>query len=68
MGQQSSYTLSLTYNGESRTTVVPAEYMTWMPGYEYTYVFKFTEESVSFVASLFVYTKWQSGYSETVDW
>ena len=41
---QGSYTLSVTVGGgEPRTIIVPAEYMTWNPGYDYTYIFKITE-------------------------
>ena len=40
---QGSYTLSLKVISEERTATVPAEYMTWKPGYYYTYVFKITE-------------------------
>jgi hypothetical protein len=41
---QGTYTLTVSMNGEKRTTVVPAEYMNWKPGYQYTYIFKITEE------------------------
>ena len=41
---QGSYTLSVSVNGQTKTAVVPAEYMTWQPGYSYTYVFKITDE------------------------
>lgn len=41
---QGSYTLSVKVNGQARTAVVPAEYMQWLPGYSYTYIFKITEE------------------------
>ncbi len=41
---QGSYTLSVSVNGIARTAVVPAEYMQWLPGYSYTYIFKITEE------------------------
>lgn len=41
---QGSYTLSVRVNGQARTAVVPAEYMQWLPGYSYTYIFKITEE------------------------
>ena len=37
---QSSYTMTVSVNGEPKTTVVPAQYMTWQPGYLYTYIFK----------------------------
>lgn len=43
---QGSYTLSVNFNNdlEPKTAVVPANYMTWLPGYSYTYVFKITDE------------------------
>ena len=41
---QGSYTLNVNVNGSGRTAVVPAQYMRWLPGYSYTYVFKINEE------------------------
>lgn len=41
---QGSYTMHVTVNGTSKTAVVPAEYMSWKPGYSYTYIFKITDE------------------------
>ena len=47
---QGSYTMSVWMNSDNvsdpatRTAVVPAEYMTWQPGYSYTYIFKITEQ------------------------
>ncbi len=40
---QGSYTLSVKVNNDPRTVVVPAQYMDWQPGYEYTYIFKITD-------------------------
>ena len=40
---QGSYTLTVNLNGADKTCTVPAEYMTWLPGYSYTYIFKITE-------------------------
>lgn len=37
---QGSYTLEVSVDGDPKTTVVPAEFMTWLPGYSYTYIFK----------------------------
>ena len=37
---QGSYTLKVSVNGEPKSVVMPAEYMNWLPGYEYTYMFK----------------------------
>ena len=41
---QGSYTLSVKVNNQDRTCTVPAAYMSWLPGYSYTYIFKITEE------------------------
>lgn len=41
---QGSYTLSVNINGEEKTAVVPQQYMQWLPGYQYTYVFKITDD------------------------
>lgn len=42
---QGSFTLSVKVGGggDPKTCVVPAEYMTWTPGYQYTYIFKILE-------------------------
>lgn len=39
-----SYTMTVTVNNTTKTAVVPAEYMSWKPGYSYTYIFKITED------------------------
>ena len=50
VASQGSYTMSVWINNDNqeaaatRTAVVPAEYMTWLPGYSYTYIFKITED------------------------
>ena len=42
---QGSYTVEVSVvTDEIKTAVVPAEYMSWKPGYEYTYKFKITEK------------------------
>ena len=57
---QGTYTLKVTINGgDPKTAVVPAEFMNWQPGFEYTYIFKINEEggvSIDVVQSAF--TKW----------
>lgn len=40
---QDTFTLSLRVNGAERTCTVPVQYMQWLPGYSYTYVFRITE-------------------------
>lgn len=41
---QGSYTMSVKVNNTTKTAVVPAKYMSWKPGYSYTYIFKITDE------------------------
>lgn len=41
---QGSYTLTVNVNNCDRSVTVPAQYMQWLPGYSYTYIFKVTEE------------------------
>lgn len=41
---QGSYTLAVTVNGDAKKAVVPEQYMQWLPGYSYTYIFKITNE------------------------
>ena len=38
--EQGSYTLNVKVNGIDKSAVVPAEFMDWLPGYQYTYIFK----------------------------
>ncbi len=66
---QGAFEMSLTYGGVNRATTVPAEFVRWMPGFTYTYVFKLSDTSVDFLAQLFVCEKWQAGYSGgVVEW
>lgn len=37
---QSAYKMTVSVDGEPKTAIVPAQYMTWLPGYQYTYIFK----------------------------
>lgn len=39
-GGQGAYVLKVVVNGEDRSCTVPEHYMTWKPGFQYTYVFK----------------------------
>jgi len=44
MAAQGTYTMSVVVvGGAAKTAVVPAEFMSWAPGYQYTYRFKITE-------------------------
>lgn len=68
---QGSYTLHVYVNGEPKTTVVPAEYMEWKPGYQYTYVFKIHVDngvSISSVQSAFTEWKYSSADHTVHNW
>ena len=41
---QGAYRLTVTVNGADKDCTVPAQYMTWSPGYRYTYIFKVNDE------------------------
>ena len=59
---QGTYTLTVSVNGEPKTTVVPAEFMNWKVGYLYTYIFKVHVDggvSIDVVQSAF--TPWMTG-------
>lgn len=41
---QGAYKLAITIFGKDKEAVVPAQYMQWKPGYQYTYKFKIDDE------------------------
>ncbi len=64
VSSQGSFTLSLMVYGEPRTAVVPAGYMTWKPGYQYTYIFKVDGDGgVEFGDLLTAFTGWREGFT-----
>lgn len=40
---QGAYIITATIDGKKSTATIPAEYMQWKAGYQYTYIFKITE-------------------------
>lgn len=57
---QGTYTLTLRVNGEPKSTVVPAEFMEWKPGYQYTYIFKVhVDQGVSISSVQSAFTTWK---------
>ena len=57
---QGAYTLTVRVNGEERTCYVPGEYMNWLPGYSYTYLFKVNEDGgIEIDAINVAFTDWQ---------
>ena len=70
---QGTYTLEVTINGgDPKTAIVPAEFMNWQPGFEYTYIFKINEEggvSIDVVQSAFtVWVDDQTGKHDIYNW
>ena len=59
--EQQNYRLTVTVNGDAnRGCRVPAQYMTWLPNRQYTYIFKVDEEGgVDFGEVTSAYTDWQ---------
>lgn len=54
---------------DARTAVIPAAYMKWKPGYQYTYVFKITSNNnLEFSHAIEVFTHWQAGYIDRTEW
>ena len=43
IGEQGTDTMTATIDGKTSTAIIPAEYMQWKAGYQYTYIFKITE-------------------------
>jgi len=59
---QGAYILTLRVNGEEHSCTVPAAYMNWLPNYQYTYVFKVSEEGgVELDSYNAAYTDWKEG-------
>ena len=60
---QGAYKLTVTVNGDpDKGCIVPAEYMIWLPSYEYTYIFKVNDEGgVNLGQVQTAYTDWLIG-------
>jgi len=64
---QGAYKLTVDVNGDPKTTIVPAQYMTWQPGYLYTYIFKIHPDGGVSIASVqSAFTSWQDNTREHV--
>lgn len=60
---QGTYALTVSVNGEPKTTVVPAEFMDWKIGYLYTYIFKVhVDYSVSIDVVQSAFTTWSTDF------
>lgn len=47
--EQNAYQMELRIGGESKMATVPAQYMSWQPNMQYTYIFKLTEDDFKFI-------------------
>lgn len=56
--QQSAYIITADINGKKATTTVPAEFMQWKAGYQYTYIFKITEAGTNIAFTNMQVEKW----------
>ena len=56
--QQSAYVITADINGKKATATVPAEFMQWKAGYQYTYIFKITEAGTNIAFTNMQVEKW----------
>lgn len=56
--QQSAYIITADINGKKATATVPAEFMQWKAGYQYTYIFKITEAGANIAFTNMQVEKW----------
>lgn len=56
--EQGAYTISAIIDGNKTLATVPAEYMQWKAGYQYTYIFKITETGSLIAFSNLEVEKW----------
>ena len=56
---QGDYIITATIDGKKSTATIPAEYMQWKAGYQYTYIFKITEAGTVISFSNLQVEKWK---------
>ena len=56
---QGDYIITATINGKTSTAIIPAEYMQWKAGYQYTYIFKITEAGTVISFTNLLVEKWK---------
>ena len=63
---QGAYKLRVTVNGAEKECTVPAQYMSWSPGYRYTYVFKVYDNGYVELSAVNIAVKnWQTDEETT---
>lgn len=55
---QGAYIISATIDGKKSTATIPAEYMQWKAGYQYTYIFKITVAGTNIAFTNMQVEKW----------
>jgi len=64
---QGTYTYKITVDGEEKSCIVPEQYMNWLPGYSYTYIFKVRGDGGVELATVRTsFTEWQEGVDKEV--
>lgn len=58
---QGSYTITATIDGNHSTATVPAQFMQWKAGFQYTYIFKITEAGTLITFSEVKVEQWVEG-------
>ena len=56
--EQSAYVITADINGKKATATVPAEFMQWKAGYQYTYIFNITEAGTNIAFTNMQVEKW----------
>lgn len=51
--------MTATIDGKTSTAIIPAEYMQWKAGYQYTYIFKITEAGTVITFTNLLVEKWK---------
>ncbi|MBR2114913.1 MAG: fimbrillin family protein [Prevotella sp.] len=65
---QGAFELTVYVSGDERSTYVPSEFMDWLPGYEYTYIFKVNKDGgVELGEVISAYKKWEEEEGQNVD-
>ena len=64
--RQSAFKMTANILGEDRVAIVPSQYMKWMPNTKYTYIFKITDNSISFYDVQI--DSWNFGGSQEEEW
>ena len=57
--EQGAYTITANISGKKVSATVPAQYMQWKAGYQYTYIFKITEAGTVISFSNLQVEKWK---------